>query len=37
MWEDEPEDERQPLNQTEEAFAVPDGQVPLDEEDQVRF
>ncbi|KAH7221856.1 major facilitator superfamily domain-containing protein [Fusarium oxysporum] len=37
VWEDEPEDERQPLNQTEEAFAVPDGQVPLDEEDQVRF
>ncbi|KAF9767534.1 hypothetical protein IL306_015285 [Fusarium sp. DS 682] len=37
VWEDDPQEEREPLNQSEEAFAVRSGQVPLDEEDQIRF
>ncbi|KAF4971907.1 hypothetical protein FSARC_1412 [Fusarium sarcochroum] len=37
VWEDEPEEEREPLNRTEEAFTISSEQLPLDEEDQVRF
>lgn len=38
MWEDEqPEEEREPLNPTNEAFALSSDQLPIDEEDQLRI
>ncbi|KAF4456963.1 hypothetical protein F53441_978 [Fusarium austroafricanum] len=36
VWENEAEEEQEPLNNIEETFAVSGEQVPLDEEDQVR-